>query len=121
MVSNRNFSIPIHILKELEKCIIDFVWAGKKHEVDKNILYANLEHGVLKLTNIPNRVSSQRIVWLSKLSTMEKNCFTRVFRIQSLFCQDYSIEQKFFNTYPYSQRTRKMHYRFRMGWKETRS
>ena len=72
------FSIPIHILKELEKYIIDFVWAGKKHEVDKNILYANLEHGGLKLTNIPNKVSSQRIVWLSKLSTMEKNCFTRV-------------------------------------------
>ena len=41
MVSNRNFSIPIHILKELEKHIIDFVWAGR-------------------------------------LSTMEKNCFTRV-------------------------------------------
>ena len=72
------FLIPIHILKELEKYIIDFVWAGKKHEVDKNILYANLEHGGLKLTNIPNKVSSQGIVWLSKLSTMEKNCFTRV-------------------------------------------
>ena len=32
----------------------------------------------MKLTNIPNKVSSQRIVWLSKLSTIEKNCFTRV-------------------------------------------
>ena len=52
------FSIPIHILKELEKYMIDFVWAEKKHEVDKNILYANLEHGGLKLTNIPNKVSS---------------------------------------------------------------
>ena len=72
------FSIPIHILKELEKYIIDFVWAGKKYEVDKNILYGNLEHGCLKLSNIPNKVPSQRIVWLSKLSTLEKNCFTRV-------------------------------------------
>ena len=72
-----SFSIPIHILKELEKYSIDFVWAEKKHEVDKNILHANLEYGGLKLTNIPNKVPSQRIVWLSKLSTMEKNCFTR--------------------------------------------
>ena len=48
------FSIPSHILKELEKYIIDVVWAGKKHKVDKNILYANLAHGGLKLTNIPN-------------------------------------------------------------------
>ena len=72
------FSIHIHIFKELEKYIIDFVWAGKKHEVDKNIVYANLEHGDLKFTNIANKVSSQRIVWLSKPSTMEKNCFTRV-------------------------------------------
>ena len=29
------FLIPIHILKELEKYVIDLVWAGKKHEVDK--------------------------------------------------------------------------------------
>ena len=72
------FSILIHILKELEKHIVDFLWAGKKHEVDKNILYASLEHGGLKLTNIPNKVSSLRIVWLSKLSTKEKNRFTRV-------------------------------------------
>ena len=72
------FSIPIHILKELEKYIIDFVWAGKKHEVDKNILYANLEDGGLKLTNVPNKVSSQRIAWLAKLSIVEKNCFMRV-------------------------------------------
>ena len=56
MVSNRNFCNTYHILKELENYIIDFVWAGRKHEVDKNILYANLEHGGLKLTNIPNKV-----------------------------------------------------------------
>ena len=53
------FSIPSHILKELEKYIIDFVWAGKKHKADKNILYANLEHGGLKITNIPNLLTKE--------------------------------------------------------------
>ena len=45
------FSVPIHIVEELEKYVMDLVCAGNKHEVYKNILCANLEHGGLKLTN----------------------------------------------------------------------
>ena len=66
------FSIPIHILKELEKYIIDFVWAGKKHEFDKNILYANLEHGGLKLTNIPNKVLTKDSMAIKAIHYGEK-------------------------------------------------
>ena len=52
------FSIPTHILHELES----FIWAGKKHEVNKQLMSANLDQGGLKLVNIQNKITTQRIV-----------------------------------------------------------
>ena len=49
-------SIPTHILHELESFILDFVWAGKKHEVNKQLMSANLDQGGLKLVNIQIRL-----------------------------------------------------------------
>ena len=72
------FSIPTHILHELESFILDFVWAGKKHEVNKQLMSANLDQGGLKLVNIQDKIISQRTVWLLKLCSMEQACFTRV-------------------------------------------
>ena len=72
------FSIPTHILHELESFILDFVLAGKKHEVNKQLMSANLDQGGLKLVNIQNKITSQRIVWLLKLCSMKQACFTRV-------------------------------------------
>ena len=73
MVSNRNF-FNTYPYFQRTRYIIDLVWAGKKHEVDNNILYENLEHGGLKLTNIPNKVSSQRIVWLWRKTVSRESC-----------------------------------------------
>ena len=39
---------------------------------------ANLDQGGLKLVNIQNKITTQRIVWLFKLCSMEQACFTRV-------------------------------------------
>ena len=39
---------------------------------------ANLDQGGLKLANIQNKITSQRIVWLSKLCSIEQACFTGV-------------------------------------------
>ena len=39
---------------------------------------ANLDQVGLKLVNIQNKITSQRIVWLLKLCSMERACFTRV-------------------------------------------
>ena len=39
---------------------------------------ANLDQGGLKLVNIQNKITSQRIVWLFKRCSMEQACFTRV-------------------------------------------
>ena len=72
------FSIPPHILRELESYIIEFVWNWKKREVNKELLCASLESGGLGLTNIPIKILSQRIVWLSKLYKMEQNSFAKV-------------------------------------------
>ena len=78
MASNRNFSIPTHILHELESFIQDSVWAGQKHEFNKQLMNANLDQGGLTLVNIQNKITSKRIVWLSKLCSMEQACFTIV-------------------------------------------
>ena len=78
------FSIPPPILKELDKYLLDFVWAGKKHEVHKDLLRADLEKGGLKLTNIQNKIAAQRMVWLTKLCNMEVLSFTRVIAEQLL-------------------------------------
>ena len=72
------FSIPTHILHELQIFILYFVWAGNKHEVNKQLMSANLDQGGLKLVNIQNKITSQRIVWLSKLCSMEQACLTGV-------------------------------------------
>ena len=72
------FSFLTHILHEIEGFILDFVWAGKKHEVNKQLMSANLDQVGLKLVNIQNKITSQRIVWLLKLCSMEQACFTRV-------------------------------------------
>ena len=39
---------------------------------------ANLDQGGLKLVNIQNTITSQRIVWLLELCIMEQACFTRI-------------------------------------------
>ena len=70
--------MPPNILRELESYIIEFVWNGKKHEVNKELLCASPENGGLGLTKITNKILSQRIVWLSKLYNMEQNCFAKV-------------------------------------------
>ena len=70
--------MPANILRELESYIIEFVWNGKKHEVNKELLCASPENGGLGLTKITNKILSQRIVWLSKLYNMEQNCFAKV-------------------------------------------
>ena len=72
------FSIPTHILHGLESSILDFVWARKKHEVNKQLRSANLDQRGLKLVNIQNKITLQRIVWSLKLCSMEQACFTRV-------------------------------------------
>ena len=81
------FSIPPHILRELDSYIIEFVWNGKKHEVSKELLCASSENEGLGLTKITNKIFAQRIVWLSKLYKMDQNCFTKVIaeeRIETL-------------------------------------
>ena len=78
------FSIPPHILRELESYIVKFVWNGKKHEVSKELLCASLENGGLGLTKITNKIFAQRIVWLSKLYNMDQNCFTKVIAEESI-------------------------------------
>ena len=84
MVPNRKISIPPPILKEPDKYLLEFVWAGKKHEVQRDLLRADLEKGGLKLTNIQNKIAAQRMVWLTKLCNMEVLSFTRVFAEQLL-------------------------------------
>ena len=78
------FSIPPHILRELDSYIIEFVWNGKKHEVSKELLCASLENGGLGLTKITNKIFAQRIVWLSKLYNLDQNCFTKVIAEESI-------------------------------------
>ena len=72
------FPIPSHVLKELEKLLIDFIWCGKKHEVNKEQLYAPLEKGGIALVNINNKILAQRLVWLAKLCSMPQDSFTKV-------------------------------------------
>ena len=71
-------------MRELDSCIIEFVWNGKKHEVSKELLCASLENGRLGLTKITNKIFAKRIVWLSKLYNMDQNCFTKVIAEESI-------------------------------------
>ena len=50
--------IPTYILHELESFILDFVWAAKKQEVNKQLMSANLDQEGLKLVNIQNKITS---------------------------------------------------------------
>ena len=49
------FSIPPTILKELEKDILDFIWANKKHEINKDLLMSSISCGGLRLVKIQNK------------------------------------------------------------------
>ena len=46
------FSILPHIFQELESYIIEFVWDGKKHKVNKELFCASLENAGLGLINV---------------------------------------------------------------------
>ena len=56
------FSIPPTILKELEKEVLDFAWANKKHEINKDLLMSDISCGGLRLGKIQNRINAQRIL-----------------------------------------------------------
>ena len=71
------FSIPQTILKELEKDILDFVWANKKHEINKDLLMSDISCGGLRLFKIQNKINAQRILWAVKLWNMKDGCFTK--------------------------------------------
>ena len=49
----KNFSISQTIPKELEK-ILDFVWASKKHEINKDLLMSDISYGELRPVKIQN-------------------------------------------------------------------
>ena len=71
------FSIPPTILKELEKDILDFVWANKKHEINKDPLMSDISCGGSRLVKIQNKINVQRILWAVKLWKMKDGCFTK--------------------------------------------
>ena len=71
------FSIPPTIFKELEKDILDFVWANKKHEINKDLLMSDISCGGLRLVKIQNKINAQRILWTVKLWNMKDGWFTK--------------------------------------------
>ena len=50
----------------------------KETSVNKQLMSANVDQEGSKFVNIQNKITSQRIVWLSKLCSMEQACLTRV-------------------------------------------
>ena len=71
------FSIPPTVLKELDKEILDFVWANKKHEINKDLLMSGISCGGLRLVKIRNKINAQRVLWAAKLRYMKDGCFTK--------------------------------------------
>ena len=70
------FSISLTILKDLEKKL-DFVWANKKHEIDKDLLMSDISCEGLRLVKIQNKINAQRILWALKPWNMKDGCFTK--------------------------------------------
>ena len=71
------FSIPPTIVNEVEKDILDFVWANKKREINKDLLMSDISCGGLRLVKIQNKINAQRILWAVKLWNMKDGCFTK--------------------------------------------
>ena len=55
-------------IKELEDMCIDFIWNGKRHQIKKDILYQQVEHGGLNLINLVTFNYSLKITWIRKLT-----------------------------------------------------
>ena len=71
------FSIPPTILKKLEKDILHFVWANKKHEINKDLLMSDISCGGLRPVKMQNKINAQRILWTVKLWNMKEGCFAK--------------------------------------------
>ena len=54
-------------LNTLDKMNFDFIWKGKRHEVNKKVLCLDWEHGGLNMINLKDFDMSLKITWLRKL------------------------------------------------------
>ena len=70
------------ITKEIEinlhRDILDFIWGKKKHRISEAILKLSLENGGLNLTDIENKINTQRIKWIFYLIQLDREVFTKV-------------------------------------------
>ena len=55
------------LLLEIEKLAINFIWKGKRHEVNKKTIYMNLEQGGLQMLNMLDFDNKLKLTWLNKL------------------------------------------------------
>ena len=55
------------LLLEIENLAINFIWKGKRHEVNKNTIYMNLEQGGLQMLNLLDFDNKLKLTWLNKL------------------------------------------------------
>lgn len=60
---------PDLAIKEIEKLITDFIWAGKTPKIAKNTLIQNIPNGGLKLCSYGEKVKALLLSWVKRLTT----------------------------------------------------
>ena len=62
---------PPRLLKELDETIFRFLWGGNTHKVKKSIMCKSYEYGGYKMVDIYTFISTLKISWLRRLSSIE--------------------------------------------------
>ena len=63
-------------IKEIESCINNFLWHGKRAKISLKVLQLDYKDGGLRLTNIRARQAAHKIKWIYKLRNLDflKEC-----------------------------------------------
>ena len=61
-------SPPSNLIKELKDMCIEFIWNGKRHQINNEILYQKVENGGLNLINLVNCNYSLKLTWIRKMT-----------------------------------------------------
>ena len=69
--------VPDWVIERLEKSITNFLW-NKKDRINRNCLYAKVEHGGLGLIDIKSKILSLKATWITKWHTSESEAWADI-------------------------------------------
>jgi hypothetical protein len=66
--------MPDWVVKELSTLMINFIWSKRRHLVAKQAIHLPFEKGGLNIVNIADKITAQRIIWISKMLSCKHKC-----------------------------------------------